>query len=477
MKISEVKQLLTEGVRFGNREKRMVERFSNDVLLGFEFEFMVKDITPDMDDYEINEKLYEIYENKAYDIYLSNENEFKEANEIGLIAEELVSKYKSKLDTELSKDELEAIAEETKSRIEPLISDELLNIRSISLVMFGDFDMIEELNRRLDEIDGEYEPIELHNVLNDVYYVLNDMVIYKMYTEEEIIKKIINKFERDETFHINTFVISQYNLIQQIISNSHGEQYPEDWATRMIEEADINGHYSNDLSVDVEVVHEKERFKDAIESLKRGLKWMRDTEEVYTIGNETQGTGLHCNVSIRNELFTESNINKLKLVMLMQERRIDKHFDPRKHVASMLSTIAEQITYHDWIDLINAKAFGKMDAFISILESKVPSKKYQRINFGHLAEDMDRRRIEFRFPGGKDYEYKEREIIDWCYRMVYMTMAAYSDDFGRKEYLKELVKFVDEKLVPYAFPNFDLDTLVEFYSERGRLPTRDENPD
>jgi len=135
------------------------------------------------------------------------------------------------------------------------------------------------------------------------------------------------------------------------------------------------------------------------------------------------------------------NVNPMKLAMLIQDRYIVSDRTP------------------NW------------KKFVEYAEMTIPTDdKYVRVNFQHMSESMDRRRIEFRFPGGDDYETKEKEIIDWMYRMAYVTLAAFDNKFGQKEYLKELVKFYDKVIIPGLYRGFDLEKLVRYYKAYGELP-------
>ena len=488
MKITDI---LVEGVRFGNREKRMVERFSNDVLLGFEFEFMVEDGASNLDlDSVVDVIIDEEIERKARDIvYEIGAGAYETAYDIAQEMKRIFIEHYIALD-DYDYKKFIALAKEILE-----LKDDVDYLRDVYLtgmeyvvgiyIYFGElFEILDEIKTSLEEvesldieteddkqsvIDELYNPID--RFMDEAKYVANNLHTSRFPSEtEQLIAVISDAIKEDSELFYISFGMSYDEYRAELATEPEVfERLSKDasiWADRMIEEANIDGHYSNDPSVDVEVVHEKERFKDAIETLKRGLKWMRDTEEVYTIGNETQGTGLHCNVSIRNERFTKDNIDRFKLMLLMQERRIDKHFDTRKHVESMFDVLMRRIGRQHWYEIL--ENLRDPEAISNIFEDLIPYDKYQRINFNHLIEDMDTRRIEFRFPGGEDYEYKEKEIIDWCYRMVYMTMAAYSEDFGRKEYMQEMVKFLDK--MAKAHYSMSLDELIKMYREEGDIP-------
>ena len=497
MKIQEIKKyIITEGLRFGNREKRMVDKMSRDIFLGFEFEFnldknkiidkydanVVKDINLYSDDemlYMINNPLFHIeaweelyerfflnYQRNIQDIMddITNidNDPVKAAIKISFACNKFIETYKlfhfivQLLKTKYDSKMTERILLEISFYTALMIFERLIYEPKYSNII---------KNTSISDIKNNYdEYIELIDEINKTIKKANNMLSYDISSFNKFIRSVISKNQNLLNLLSNNKYMSDTKLISiyaPIISNE------------MIDEARIDGGFVPENTTDAEVVHEHETFNDAINSLSRFLAVMRDNNIVYTDEN----TGLHCNLSIKNTKFTRSNINRLKLTVLMQERRIDPEFPEREYVKSMIKAVSESMTHDDWKWLLRYALNGQWERVFNVVEVNIPLKeKYQRVNFQHLAEDMDTRRIEFRFPGGKDYEYKEREIIDWLYRMVYMTMAAYNDEFGTKEYIKEAYKYLDEYLVPYNFKNFNLEQLIDYYARTDELPNYDDHP-
>jgi len=296
------------------------------------------------------------------------------------------------------------------------------------------------------------------------------MVDYIYRHDDETIYTLLGKSEED--------------FIEEWVSEAveSGEYYAgdaEELASGMINAVD--GYLSDDPSVDFEVVTDPEPFDRAIETLKSGLKYMRDDENIYTTGGSgphDKGTGLHINVSSTSTRFTKENFDVLKLYLLMQERWFSKTFGERHYVEKIIRKMSNTLAYNEHLLIELAENYKNHDELVSILRDLIPQEeKFISINFGHLAEDKDSRRIEFRFPGGEDYEYKEKEIIDWMYRMAFMTMAAYDEDFGRKEYIREIAKLLDTLTKMNFGGSFDsFAKLTAFIMENGTLPEPDDEP-
>ena len=497
MRIVDVKKyILVEGLKFGNREKRMVDKMSRDIFLGFEFEFNI-DADKLIKHYNINTlENIESYTNEELS-HIINNNKFPTSawydlyNNFFLKFHELLDSIFDNL-TKIKRKDDRDIWKETWFNCH-----NILNIHELF------YDVQDELKRR-------YDPQMVEKILLNMSFYTAGLVLERLIFESKyshLIKKGIKPKDVEENYDnyiglvdelYNTLLKMQefipydassfHNFVRSVLLNTNIIKYISDHilpsqaikmyaptlANDMIENSGIKGTYVDEASADAEVVHEHEQFNYSIKTLKRFLNEMKDNPMVYTGDN----TGLHCNISIKNTKFTRNDINRLKLTVLMQERKIDPEFPEREYVDSMTKAISKNMSNYDWELLIEYAIKGNWERVFNIIEVAIPTnEKYQRINFQYLAEDMDTRRIEFRFPGDKDYEYKYDTIVDWLYRMVYMTMAAYSDDFGWREFIKEAYKFLDERIVPYNFKKFNFEQLVDYYIRtNGLLPDSSDEP-
>ena len=84
-------------------------------------------------------------------------------------------------------------------------------------------------------------------------------------------------------------------------------------------------------------------------------------------------------------------------------------------------------------------------SMIDIMDTRIDmNEKMTGLSFKPIQErKLDQRRIEFRYIGGKDYHRREG-IIEWSvHRFAYAMMAAFSDKMLKKEFLREINKFLD----------------------------------
>ena len=200
---------------------------------------------------------------------------------------------------------------------------------------------------------------------------------------------------------------------------------------------------TTDPSVDhgVETITKPLKFHDALDTMKSMF------DHISAIGSTSHKTGMHVNLSIKGLRFRRDNFNMTKLILLLNPRMLKEFFGLRSYTADQFDGIDAEFIF-------NIAGQRNTNQMIQYFEDKALKKiKHQEVNFLNFQEadavNVGADRIEFRFFGGTDYE-ERYNAIEWnLYRVAYLTMASYSENFGQKEYLKEMVKILDEKSAEY----------------------------
>lgn len=200
--------------------------------------------------------------------------------------------------------------------------------------------------------------------------------------------------------------------------------------------------------------------------LKDALKLMEVMHKfINKYGSTTSDTGMHVNVSIKNEKFNASNIDKVKLVAFLDEMHFtsDKKYQKRKYVDKQLMgkidimnfvhRIRNEIKVFDNPNIPEDHPFNDIDFLVKyikiFLEDQLPDEKYVTINFKHMlkAESIDNgRRIEFRYFGGSGYHKKTKSLEFDIVQAIYMLKAAFDPEFGREEYDTKVISLIDRAL-------------------------------
>lgn len=190
----------------------------------------------------------------------------------------------------------------------------------------------------------------------------------------------------------------------------------------------------------VEVITEVQELNDAIEL----MKFMH--EHIKEYGSTSTSTGMHVNMSIKGMRFERSSFNAIKLLMLTDRRTLSELFPTRGYTGKVI----DYVGYGDLYDLAVLPTNKLIKEFSNMANL---NRKHQNINFNNIdASDVNARRIEFRYFGGKDYENRTEEFEEEIYRVAYALMCSFSDGFAEKEYLKGIVRFLDDNL-KYLFKN------------------------
>jgi hypothetical protein len=190
---------------------------------------------------------------------------------------------------------------------------------------------------------------------------------------------------------------------------------------------------------------------------------------IEDIGTTSTGhSGMHTNISLKNEKFTKQNFNAVKLIALADNTLMHELFPVRGYVADMLSARLTQ-------DMVFALAGADSRDLLRQFALTIGTDKSQGINMGHMDAEVETRRIEFRYTGGKDYS-KRGKTLEWAvYRFAYVLEAAFNENFMEKEYRRNVLKLLDEK-TQFFFKNLRIrkfDDLRKYRKQRTSIDSVD----
>lgn len=142
-------------------------------------------------------------------------------------------------------------------------------------------------------------------------------------------------------------------------------------------------------------------------------------------GKTNNKCAIHINVSFNKDNTNKniSNLNTLKMILNFDEDLVYKYFPERQN-----NIYAKTIK-----NLIPFKNYSYVTSAVSLIQNNfhLPDKKYYGINFSHINNTIDAQRLEFRYCGGKDYEYKTNELItllDYFIKETWMNCSIELDN-------------------------------------------------
>jgi len=167
-------------------------------------------------------------------------------------------------------------------------------------------------------------------------------------------------------------------------------------------------------------------------------------------GKTDEKCSLHINISFDKDLTEKvlDKLNILKLILQIKEDLIYKFFPTRKD-----NFYAKSIK-----KLIPFKGYDYTNDAINILINNIqlPDTKYYGVNIKEAFNG----RLEFRYIGDKDYQFKSREIMELMDYFVSLTWNCINEKLDKDD-IKELRGILDENI--NNFKNFS--SLEKFISE------------
>jgi hypothetical protein len=173
------------------------------------------------------------------------------------------------------------------------------------------------------------------------------------------------------------------------------------------------------------------------------LKWLQENATV------DDSCAVHINISF-NKLSEKNiaNINVLKLLLNIDENKIYSKFEDRRD--NIYSKTVNKIIPFKEIDFSDAPA-SAINARLNL-----PDTTYHGVNFTHMNDG----RIEWRYLGGKDYQFKAVDILEFMDYFVMLTHDATTTSFSRDDQIK-LQNYLENQIHTYK----TLSSLDDFLAE------------
>jgi hypothetical protein len=162
------------------------------------------------------------------------------------------------------------------------------------------------------------------------------------------------------------------------------------------------------------------------------------------ISYTTERCGLHINISFPSATGKSlEKLNIIKLILNMDESRVYSNFPDR-----IDNVYAKSIK-----SIIPFKDYDYTNSSISVLNNSLmlPNTKYYGINFSVLPDG----RLEYRYVGGENYQFKVNETLDIIDYFVMLTWNSIGEQLSTTETMS-LRKYLEENIRKYkALNKFD----------------------
>jgi hypothetical protein len=169
------------------------------------------------------------------------------------------------------------------------------------------------------------------------------------------------------------------------------------------------------------------------------------------IGETTDRTGIHINISFEGDSRDQiEGLNPIKLILNIDEEKIYDVFPDRKNNVYCKS-VKNLIPYKNY-DF----SFATSRLMSSSLALGSEMSKYYGINFSCLKDG----RIEFRYIGGEDYQYKSDEILDLMDYFIISTYNSLHSQLSAGEQ-KMLRRYLEQNISKYK----SLSKIESFYTK------------
>lgn len=514
--VKSAKDMINEAARFGNKEKMEVIKKSNDFRIGIEYEFEVdenllgsgydeRDAEPTDDD--IEREIDEIMSNAPFKKLINDMASFVVGVVDYMPMEALLNARDENPNQPVDSDFYQTLF----ATIEEMQGDDVFE-HAIDLMNF------ERDNRMVSSFQLFSEAIEEYYGTNFAAFKYQQgtreaaMYLKKLneITEENklqvlaAVKTFSDGFydvfdDLEDHFMRKTWADVVRILQRDIASTSHLQEIATSNAIDSL--AGESDYDSSDLNeravsyVEDEIPSHMSRYIEKIEedgSLSHGAEVVTDPltladtfdfmEDMFAFiqknGYTDGGCGMHVNISHRL-MGKEVRLNPLRILTLLDpdflqnrtvNRKLDKYEERSKYAQSFGSILAREDILGALVESYATKGFDALETDLSFY--LVRSEKYRAINFTALfnVQQPDRRRIEVRLFGGKDYEKRFVEIQHDIYNLCYTIQAMVDPDFKKREHLEGMFRLLNRASARY---DRNLKTtfmdLVSRYRKTGRI--------
>jgi len=175
-------------------------------------------------------------------------------------------------------------------------------------------------------------------------------------------------------------------------------------------EPDLSGGYDM-----IELITGPMPYVDSKIILQKILKILKEN------GNTDEKCSLHINISYEDGSKNIKNLNKLKLILNIDEDKIYEYFPSRKDNFYAMSVK----------NMIPFKDFDYIGSSVGIIENNIelPNTKYRGININKVREG----RIEYRYIGGHDYHLEPKKILELLDYFILTTWSCIDESIDKND--------------------------------------------
>lgn len=175
---------------------------------------------------------------------------------------------------------------------------------------------------------------------------------------------------------------------------------------------------------------------------------------IQTHGYTNKKCSLHINISFNKDKCDKDikNLNVLKHILRTNEDEIYDIF-PERENNIYAKSVKKLIPFRDY-------DFSNVSIDVIKQSLRIPNDKYYGVNISKI-NDYDSARLEYRYIGGKEYEYKSGDIMELMNKFIIQTYENINSEFEEDD-VEELGKYLDTKISNFkSFNRYD-NFLVEF---------------
>lgn len=488
------KGLLTEAVRFGNKEKMEVIKKSNDFRIGIEYEFEVHESylgghnSPDVEptDDDIEREMDAILSRTPFKNMITEMASFIAGMVDYMLMETLLNARDENPNQPADSDFYQTLF----SNIEEMQADDVFE-HAIDIMNFERDNRMVTSFRLFSEAIEEYygtgfasyqyppgtkEAAMYLKKLSEITEENKFQVLAAVKTFSDGFYDVFDDLE--DHFMRKTAADVARTILRDIASTSRLQELATDNARSHLE-SDYDD-YPVDLNeaavsyVENEMPSHMSRYIEKIEedaSLSHGAEvvtnplTLADTfdfmEDMFAFiqkhGYTDNGCGMHVNISHRL-MGKEVRLNPLRILTLLDpdflqnrtiNRKLDKYEERSKYAQSFGSILAQDHILGALVEAYVTKGVAGLEEDLSFY--LVRAEKYRAINFTALfnVHQPDRRRVEVRLFGGENYEKRFAELQHDIYNLCYTIQAMVDPDFKRREHLEGMMRLLDRASARY----------------------------
>lgn len=508
------KDMINEAARFGNKEKMEVIKKSNDFRIGIEYEFEVDESylsgynDPDVEptDEEIEREMDAIISRGPFKNMINEMASFIAGMVDYMLMETLLNARDENPNQPVESDFYQTLF----SNIEEMQADDVFE-HAIDIINFERDNRMVMLFRLFSEAIEEYygtafasfqypqgtrEAAIYLRKLNEITEENKFQVLAAVKTFSDGFYDVFDTLE--DHFMRKTAADVARTLQRDIASTSRLQELATDNARLSLEVIDFNSPDLNEQAVSYvenEIPSHMSRYIEKIEedsSLSHGAEVVTDPltladtfdfmEDMFAFiqknGYTDNGCGMHVNISHRL-MGKEVRLNPLRILTLLDpdflqnrtvNRKLDKYEERSRYAQSFGSILAQDHILGALVEAYVNKGVVGLEEDLSFY--LVRAEKYRAINFTALfnVQQPDRRRIEVRLFGGKDYEKRFAEIQHDIYNLCYTIQAMVDPDFKKREHLEGMFRLLNRAAARYDMnQKTTFMDLVARYRKTGRI--------